>query len=186
MDEFDEQAAGHVTLRRLIRGSTAWVGTSAWSPVRNFVAALMVMAFLSMAVSPSAGSSGVPDGIWLVDPNSAVQLFDCEGLLCGRVAWLRNVQDRAGQIQRDKYNPDPALRPRLVCGLTILWGLRPEGTSRWRDGWLYNPDDGGTYNVSAELRSSEVIEARIYKVLPIFGTTKTLLKIPRHGSEGWC
>lgn len=146
----------------------------------------LVMAVLSMAAAVSANSAGVPQGVWLVDPDSAVQIFDCNGLLCGRVVWLRHARDPAGQIQRDKKNPVPASRPRLVCGLTALWGLRPDGPGRWRDGWFYNPDDGETYSVTAELRSADVIEARIYKILPMFGMTKTLARVPRLSSEGWC
>ena len=139
-----------------------------------------------MALSASAISAGVPEGVWLVDPDSAAQIYDCNGLLCGRVVWLRHARDVTGQIQRDKKNPNPASRPRLVCGMTVLWGLRPAGSGKWADGWFYNPDDGDTYSVTAELRSSDVIVARIYKVLPFFGRTKTLLRVPRLSSEGWC
>jgi hypothetical protein len=46
--------------------------------------------------------------------------------------------------------------------LTIFWGLRSSGPGRWPDGWFYNPDDGDTYNISAELRSADTIDARIY------------------------
>ena len=147
---------------------------------------LFVIAVLSMAVPTSAHAAKVPDGVWLLAPNAALQIFDCSGLLCGRVVWLRNARDPTGQIQRDKENPDRALRPRLVCGLTVLWGLRPAGSDKWEDGWFYNPDDGETYSVTAELRSSDVIVTRIYKVLPIFGMTKTLLRVPHLSSEGWC
>lgn len=107
-------------------------------------------------------------------------------LLCGQVVWLRHSHDRTGQIQRDNTNPNPAERPRLACGMTILWGLRAAGPRRWDDGWFYNPDDGDTYSVTAELRSGDVIVARIYKVLPFFGMTKILLRVPRLSSEGWC
>ena len=47
----------------------------------------------------------------------------------------------------DKKNPDPALRQRPLCGLTIFWALRPAGPDRWTDGGFYNPDDGQTYSI---------------------------------------
>jgi hypothetical protein len=75
---------------------------------------------------------------------------------------------------------------RLLCGLTILQGLQPAGLEHWDDGWLYNPDDGRTYRVSAELRSADVFKARIYLGVPIFGETKTLQRVTRLGLEGWC
>jgi hypothetical protein len=43
-----------------------------------------------------------------------------------------------------------------------------------------------TYRVSAELRSADVFVARIYLGVPLFGETKTLLRVPRLRSEGWC
>ena len=52
--------------------------------------------------------------------------------------------------------------------------------------WLYNPDDGMTYRVRAELRSADTFVARIYFGIPLFGETWTLLRVPRLSSEGWC
>ena len=174
---------GSITFLRTL---VACSQTASRSPPRTFRTVSLVMAVSVMAVPATANSAEVPEGVWLVDPNSAVQIFDCNGSLCGRVVWLRNVRDPSGQIQRDKKNPNPAERPRLVCGMTVLWGLKPAGSGRWAGGWFYNPDDGDTYSVTAELRSGDVIEARIYKVLPFFGMTKTLLRVPRLSSEGWC
>jgi hypothetical protein len=56
-------------------------------------------------------------------------------------------RDPQRQLDRDKNNPQPALRQRQLCGLTIFWGLRPSGPDRWTDGWFYNPNDGKTYNI---------------------------------------
>ena len=139
-----------------------------------------------VAVPTSANSAEVPEGVWFVEPDSALQIFDCSGWLCGRVVWLRNIHDSTGQIQRDKKNPDSALRLRQVCGLTVLRGLQAKGPGTWEGGSFYNPDDGETYSVNAELRSSDMIATRIYKVLPVFGKTVTLLRISRLNSEGWC
>ena len=99
---------------------------------------------------------------------------------------MYKAHDAAGQLARDNKIPDPAFRQRLLCGLTILHGLHPAGLDHWDSGWLYNPDDGRTYRVSAELRSADVFKARIYLGLPIFGETKTLQRITRLELEGWC
>jgi len=112
--------------------------------------------------------------------------FDCSGRLCGRIAWLRTARDTAGRPARDNKNPDPASRQRPLCGLTVLQGLQPAGPDRWNSGALYNPEDGQTYRVSAELRSADVFVARIYMGVPLFGETKTLLRVPRLRSEGSC
>lgn len=155
--------------------------------LRQVLYATVLIAVASSTVAPTSASPiEVPEGVWLVDANSALQIFDCNGLLCGRVAWLRNVRDGTGQIQRDGKNPDPALRQRLVCGLTVLWGLQAIAAGSWKGGWFYNPDDGKTYRAAADLGSSDTLVARIYVGAPHFGTTRTLLRIPRHSSNGWC
>jgi uncharacterized protein (DUF2147 family) len=150
-------------------------------------AASLVIALSSFAFPGTAASAMVPDGAWLIDgTGGAVQIFDCDGGLCGRIIWLWTARDIAGRPASDKKNPDPAFRQRPLCGLTILQGLQPAGLDHWNSGSLYNPDDGVTYRVSAELRSADVFVARIYLGVPLFGETKTLLRVPRLRSEGWC
>jgi len=150
-------------------------------------AASLVVALSLLAVPGTAVSADVPDSAWFIDgTGAAIQIFDCSGLLCGRIIWLHKAQDAAGQLAHDNKNPDPAFRQRLLCGLTILQGLQPAGLDHWGSGWLYNPDDGRTYRVSAELRSADGFKACIYLGVPIFGETKTLQRVTRLGLEGWC
>jgi uncharacterized protein (DUF2147 family) len=154
--------------------------------IRTGRAALFVAAIAFLALSRTLVWAAVPQGVWLIDSKVAVQIFDCSNLLCGRILWLQTPRDPQGQLDRDKNNPDPALRQRRLCGLTIFWGLHPEGSDRWGGGRFYNPDDGKTYNVSAELRSADLIVARIYLGIPLFGQTKFLHRVAHGTSEGWC
>jgi uncharacterized protein (DUF2147 family) len=149
-------------------------------------AALLVAAIIFLTGPHTMAWAAVPQGVWLIDAKVAVQIFDCEGLLCGRILWLQTPRDPQGQLDQDKNNPDPALRHRRLCGLTILWGLHPTGPDSWGSGRFYNPDDGKTYDVSARLESADVISARIYLGIPLFGKTKTLRRIPHGTSSGWC
>lgn len=81
----------------------------------------LVIALTFFVVPGAAASAMVPDGAWLIDgTGGAVQIFDCDGLLCGRIIWLWTAGDIAGRPASDKKNPDPAFRQRLLCGLTIL------------------------------------------------------------------
>jgi uncharacterized protein (DUF2147 family) len=146
----------------------------------------LVAALIALAVPRTPARAAVPEGVWLIDGKAAVQIFDCSGLLCGRILWLQTPRDPQGQLNRDRNNPDPALRQRRLCGLTILWNLRSTGPDRWGGGWFYSPHDGKTYSVSAELRSADLLVARIYLGIPLFGETKTLLRVPHGTSKGWC
>jgi uncharacterized protein (DUF2147 family) len=153
---------------------------------RGVCAASLILLLLSWGMPKAAGSAGGPDGVWLMPSKVALQIFDCSGLLCGRIVWLQYPRNPAGQLARDKENPNPALRQRLMCGQTVLWGLQSAGPNHWQGGWLYNPDDGRTYRIKAELRSQDTFVARIYLGIPLFGENRTLVRIPRLTSEGWC
>jgi uncharacterized protein (DUF2147 family) len=130
---------------------------------RAACAASLVTALTFFAVPGAAfAAMGPADGAWFIDGTGvAVQLFDCSGLLCGRIIWLEKGRDTAGQPTRDNKNPDAVFRQPRCCGLTVLQGLQPAGLDRWNSGSLYNQDDGKTYRISAELRSSDVFVARI-------------------------
>ncbi len=149
-------------------------------------AALLAAALFLFTASRTAALADIPQGVWLIDGRAAVQVFDCDGLMCGRILWLKVPRNLLGQLDRDKKNPDLALRQRQLCGLTILWHLEPIAPGRWENGWFYNPDDGKTYRVTAQLRSADVMIARIYLGIPLFGETKTLVRVPHGTSEGWC
>ena len=64
----------------------------------------------------------------------AIQAFDCDDMLCGRVVWLKAPLDPQGLLKRNTLNPDPALRERQVCGPTIIWNLRRDDPGHWKDG----------------------------------------------------
>ena len=66
-------------------------------------AALMVFTLSSFAVPGAAVLAVVPsDGVWFIDgTGAAVQIFDCSGLLCGRIIWLEKARDTAGRLARD-------------------------------------------------------------------------------------
>ena len=147
---------------------------------------LATVILLVVAVLRPAGATALDQSVWLIDSRVAVQIFDCGGLLCGRIVWLQASADSGERVIRDKRNPDPLLRQRRLCGLTILWGLHAAGLDHWTDGWFYNPDDGTTYRVSAELVSPDLLVVRIYLGIPLFGRTKLLHRVLHGTSKGWC
>ena len=147
---------------------------------------LLLASTMAGIVHAHTASAGVPEGVWLIKEQAAVQIFDCKGLLCGRILWLQAPHDSQGQLKRDMKNPDSALRQRELCGLTVIWDLRSRAPNHWDDGWFYYPDSGRTYNVKMELTSSNALVARFYQGTSFVGETETLNRV-RHGtSEGWC
>ena len=128
-----------------------------------------VLALMTVALWP-ARARAAPEGVWSIGGKVAVQVFDCSGLLCGRIVWLRN----------------PSLRTPQMCGRTVLWGLQPTAAAQWSGGWFYDPENGKTYNVSAFQQAPDVITARIYEGFTFLGRTETLQRITPGSFEGWC
>jgi uncharacterized protein (DUF2147 family) len=152
---------------------------------RKSLVLLLAFAMAGIAHAHTA-SAEVPEGVWLVDGEAAVQIFACNSLLCGRIRWLQAPRDSQGQLKRDTRNPDPALRQRDLCGLTIVRDLRSIGPNHWDDGWLYNPASGKTYSIKMELTSAGALVARLYLGTSLVGESRTLTRIVQGTSEGWC
>jgi uncharacterized protein (DUF2147 family) len=121
----------------------------------------MLAILACMGATLSVAHASPADGTWLFKDKMAIQISDCENALCGRIVWLRN----------------PALRTPAMCGRTIVWGLVPEGPSQWSNGWIFDPEDGNTYHLSATLESDDTISARIYEGIALFGETKILTRV---------
>lgn len=155
------------------------------SDAKTALRAICAVLLLLVIYSRSA-SSEVPEGIWLLANRVAIQVFDCSGLLCGKIVWLVRPRTPAGQPDVDHRNPDPKSQERPLCGLIILWGLRPDGPDHWSNGWLYDPQDGNTYDVTDELTAPDRISARVYRGVPLFGRTEILIRDPQLSFDGRC
>jgi uncharacterized protein (DUF2147 family) len=100
----------------------------------------------------------------------AVWIEDCDGLLCGRIFWLKKPL-AGGAPKRDQHNPDAALRDRPLCGLAILSGFRPDKPRTWNSGQVYNPNDGRTYDSTISLKDDGSLNVRGFVGFSLFGKT---------------
>ena len=81
-----------------------------------------------------------------------------------------------GAPRRDDYNPDPALRSRLLVGLELLEDYRWTGR-RW-EGKIYDPASGNTYSSRME-RDGERLKMRGYIGMPMLGRTRHFEPVAR-------
>lgn len=116
---------------------------------------LAILGFLT-AISAGGALASDADGIWALKSGKiTVKVSDCGEGLCAVIVGMKEPEVN-GKPKVDKENPDPSLRKRPIMGLSILSGMRPSGDGEWT-GYLYNPDDGNTYNATLRLRG-EVIK----------------------------
>jgi uncharacterized protein (DUF2147 family) len=142
------------------------------------------LASLLLAFALAAPASGAPEpagtdeirGLWVDHPEGdkrkvAVWIEDCDGLLCGRIYWLKKPLSAGGQPKRDRHNPDAALRDRPLCGLTILDGFRRVKERAWGAGHVYSPNDGRTFSSTIHLERDGSLRIRGYVGFELFGRT---------------
>ena len=143
--------------------------------------ALVSLLFAFALAAPANGASeraGTDDvhGLWVDHWDGdkrkvAVWIEDCDGLLCGRIYWLKKPLAAGGQPKRDQHNPDAALRDRPLCGLRILTGFRRSKESTWSAGHIYNPNDGRTFSSTMHLEHDGSLRVRGYVGFSLFGKT---------------
>jgi uncharacterized protein (DUF2147 family) len=153
--------------------------------LRRLLVATGAGLLLAVALAGRAWSE-VPDGTWLLANRVAIEVFECEGLVCGRIVWLLRPRTPDGQPDIDRLNPDPNLRQRPLCGLTIIWGLQSDEPDHWSNGSLYDPQDGNTYDLTAERTTPGTISARVYRGIPLLGRTEILIRDPQLSFDGRC
>jgi uncharacterized protein (DUF2147 family) len=154
-----------------------------WHAWRVRVLVALLLATAPCSVAPAADLKGM----WLVEGGgAAVEMFDCADRLCARIVWLEYPRDETGQRKIDRMNPTEALRQRPLCGLTVLTGLRLAEADRWEAGSFYNPQTGLSYGFAMKVESADVLVARAYIAIPIFGETQVLRRVSALPADGRC
>ncbi|HXZ02997.1 MAG TPA: DUF2147 domain-containing protein [Stellaceae bacterium] len=138
---------------------------------------------LALDAAAQAPSPPSPLGRWLSETKRGViEIYPCADRLCGKLVWLIEPV-RRGAPALDDNNPDPALRQRPLCGLTMLGDFRLLEPQRWGDGWIYDPDSGKTYHATLAVEG-ETLRLRGYVGIPLFGETQRWTR--PDGSYGSC
>ncbi len=129
---------------------------------------------MSYAQSPANTEKGGPVGVWMDHTGrGAVEIAPCgtTSELCGRIIWMKQPMDAKGQPLRDALNDDRAKRTRPICGLQVLGGLKRQADGSWDDGWIYDPEQGESFDVELRLRGDDQLQVKGYKGLKFLGET---------------
>ena len=97
----------------------------------------------------------------------------------GRIRFVRSADGTYSGILAggndpgtDVNNKDPALRNRPLLGSVLMWHLRPED-GEYVDGYVYNPRNGETYRMKAEVTGKTTLKIRGYLGISLFGQSQT-------------
>lgn len=131
--------------------------------------------------SPPAGGQGAATvtGLWLDDEGKAgVDIQPCGAEMCGRIVWLKEPMGPDGKPWTDKLNPDAAKRSRPVCGLQVMGGLKRGANGTWQDGWVYDPEEGKSYNLEITLKDAATLSVVGYVGIRLLSETFQWRRLP--------
>jgi uncharacterized protein (DUF2147 family) len=120
-------------------------------------------------------------GVWQPsDGRSYVKIDKIGNKFYGRVVWLKEPNDDKGEPRVDENNPDKSLRSTPLKGYRILKDfVYDEEEGIWKDGTIYDPKNGTTYNCKIELKEENTIEVRGYVGSAVFGRTDSWTRLKR-------
>lgn len=116
------------------------------------------------------------EGIWLTaDKLSKIQIYEENGKYHGKIAWLKQPSVN-GKPVLDTKNQDESLRNKPMLGLILLKNFIAESKNTWRNGTIYDPRSGKTYDCVLTLKNSNTLDVRGYIGKPIFGKSVTFTR----------
>jgi uncharacterized protein (DUF2147 family) len=87
-----------------------------------------------------------------------------DGTFTGILSW-------SAEPRKDVHNRDPKLRDRPIVGIVLMWHLSYDD-GEYVGGYVYNPEDGGTYRLKAEVLSQDSLKIRGYIGISLLGQDK--------------
>ena len=137
---------------------------------------LLSLLLAAPAASAATEAANPVFGYWdTADKTAQIELYGCGEDICGRAHWVAPPRD----VEADANNPDPALRHRRICGLTILTGFQPDpapAQDSYSDGRIYDPHNGSTYHAQMKLAGPDQLDLHGYVLMPILGLSQTWLR----------
>ncbi|KQR18288.1 DUF2147 domain-containing protein [Xanthomonas nasturtii] len=141
----------------------------------------LMVALPLAAASLLAQASDSPVGRWkTIDdetgkPKSVVQIEQAaNGTLSGKVVEILQSNNGPNPMC-DKC--DGALKGKPIKGMTILWGLKADGTAVWGGGSVLDPAKGKTYKAKITLtEGGKKLQMRGYVGIEALGRTQTWVR----------
>ena len=119
-----------------------------------------IVAF-AMASTVAARAEESPLGLWIDHTGrGGIEISDCNGKLCGHVAWLK-----------DAGNADQ-------CGKQIIGNVASVGKNKWDNGWIYDPDRGSKFDVELTLLPADKLRVKGYAGTKWLSETHTWKRAP--------
>jgi uncharacterized protein (DUF2147 family) len=97
--------------------------------------------------------------------------------LCGYIVWLKEPNNTRGEPLTDRRNPDASKRGRTICGLPVLGALQ-RVSGGWDNGWVYDPEQGASFDAAIQLSSRDRLVLTGYKGVKFFSKSFNWRRAP--------
>jgi uncharacterized protein (DUF2147 family) len=145
-------------------------------------ASLRVVTVLAGLIACGVAAEADPReaGIWYDDTGKgAVKIEICTPTtLCGKIYWLKEPLTPRGEPKTDRYNPEPSMRNRPICGLPVLGNLEQLREGGFDNGWVYDPKEGKSYSVALDLIGPDKLKVTGYKGMRFLGKSFIWTRAP--------
>jgi len=145
--------------------------------------------FSAAAQPPSAAPQAAPpplpiSGVWVNDTGKgAIEIGQCGDKLCGSIVWLKDPNDKSGKPLTDGYNPEASKRRRPICGLQVIGDVKRISANIWDKGWIYDPEEGKSYDVELKLKSPDRLSVTGYLGTKLLSETFVWTRAPSNFSR---
>jgi uncharacterized protein (DUF2147 family) len=144
----------------------------------GYATASVVVATLVGTVAAHAADPKV-QGVWIdAKGDGAVEIGPCGDKLCGRIVWIKDPLDKAGKPLVDLYNPEAAKKKRPICGLPIIGDLKRQSDGSWDTGWIYDPNEGKSFDLEVRGLSSDRLQIKGYMGMKFLSETFIWTRAP--------
>jgi uncharacterized protein (DUF2147 family) len=129
-------------------------------------------------------SNPVLDKWWNEEKDAHIEIYSCDGKVCGKIIWLKepnfpadDPRGMAGKPKVDRRNPDSAKREIPILGMNAVWGFTHTGENVWEGGSIYNPREGKTYKCKMTLEKPDTLKVRGFIGISLIGQTNTWTRV---------
>lgn len=145
----------------------------------SFSAFLLLLLAISLTVPAFAAGDDIL-GSWLNQKQDAkIEIAKCGNDFCGKIVWLKepvypagSKEGTPGTAKIDYKNPETARQKTPIMGLQIMEGFQFAGENLWKNGKIYDPDNGKTYSSKITLVSHDQLDLRGFIGVSLLGRTE--------------
>lgn len=137
---------------------------------------LLISVFCALQLFASPDADAIL-GVWANSSNRGhIQIYKNNGKYFGKIIWLKHPYDQRGKPKVDYKNPNETVRNNQLLGLIMLRDFIYEN-EEWKDGKIYNPQDGKEYKSYIKLTDDKTMSVRGYIGISLFGKTEKFIRI---------